>query len=208
MKTRKTLLAGATLLSGLLCLGQPEPGPLKIDLNDALARARKYGLQVQGAQLASAVAKEDVKQAKAARLPSVSAASQFLYTEGNNTPTGIFVAGNGVHVYTEQAQVHEEVLSLARRGELRLALANEAAARARVGIAARGLTFVVVQSYYALVAAQRKLVNAQTSLSEAERFLDITQKQEKGGEVVLSDTLPRYMNQVQAKVAGRAVSPR
>ena len=189
MKTRKTLLAGATLLSGLLCLGQPEPGPLKIDLNDALARARKYGLQVQGAQLASAVAKEDVKQAKAARLPSVSAASQFLYTEGNNTPTGIFVAGNGVHVYTEQAQVHEEVLSLARRGELRLALANEAAARARVGIAARGLTFVVVQSYYALVAAQRKLVNAQTSLSEAERFLDITQKQEKGGEVAHVDTI-------------------
>ena len=190
MKTSATLLAA--LLTGLVCLGQTppsEPGPLKIDLNDALARARRYGLQTQGAQLASAQAREDVKQAKAARLPSLSAFNQFIYTEGNGTPSGVFVGADGVHVYNEQAQVHQELLSLARSGELRVAQAAEAAARARVEIAARGLTATVVQDYYAVLVAQRRLLNAQTSLKEAQSFSDITQKQEKGGEVAHVDTI-------------------
>src|SRR5579862_652277 len=115
MKISNTLLAGVTLLSGFLCLGQTEPrseqGPLKIDLKDALARARKYGLSVQGAQLTSALAREDVKQAKAARLPSLNAFNQFIYTEGNGTPSGVYVGADGVHVYNEQAQIHQELLS-------------------------------------------------------------------------------------------------
>jgi len=200
MKIRNTLLAGAVLLTGVPCLGQ---APLSIDLNDALARARKYGLQVQGAQLASALAREDVKQAKAARLPSATILNQYFYTEGNGTATGVFVANNGVHVYTEQAQVHEEILSLARRGEIRQAQANEAAARARVAIASRGLTAVLVQSYYALVIALRKLALAQTSLGEAQSFVDLTQKQEAAGEVAHVDTVKA---QIQLQQRQRDVS--
>ena len=188
--SRSTLLL-IGLLGATLCFAQApaEPGPLKIDLNDAIARARKYGLPVQGAQLAAALAHQDVKQARAARLPTANLLNQYMYTEGNGTPTGVFVANNGVHVYTEQAQIHEEVLSLARRGELRQALANEAAARARVTVANRGLTYGVVQAYYALVVAQRKLDYARTSLTEAERFVDLTQKQENAGEVAHVDTV-------------------
>jgi outer membrane protein TolC len=192
MKISNTLLAVATLLSGLPCLGQTtpsEPGPLKIDLKDALARARKYGLQIQGARLTSASAREDVKQAKAARLPSLNALNQFIYTEGNGTPSGVYVGADGVHVYNEQAQIHQELLSLARRGELRAAQAAEAAARAKVEIASRGLTLTVVQDYYAVVVAQRKLAYAQTSLKEAERFADISGKLEKGGEAAHVDTI-------------------
>jgi outer membrane protein TolC len=188
MKTSYTLLAGVALLSGMLC-ADTEQGPLTIDLHDALARARKYGLQVQDARLASSLAREDVKQAKAARLPSVNAFNQFIYTEGNGTPSGVFVPADGVHVYNEQAQMHEELLSIVRHGELRAAQAAEAAARAKVEIAARGLTATVVQNYYALVVAQRKIANAQASLADAEKFLDITQKQEKGGEVAHVDTI-------------------
>lgn len=198
MTISRKLLAGAALLSGFLCLGQtpvpaPEPPleqrPLTIDLKDALARARKYGLQIKDAQLSSALAREDIKQAKAARLPSLNALNQFIYTEGNGTPSGVYVGADGVHVYNEQAQIHQELLSLARRGELRVAQANEAVARAKVEIASRGLTATVVQDYYAVVSAQRKLVYAQTSLKEAEHFADITQKQEKGGEVAHVDTI-------------------
>jgi outer membrane protein TolC len=188
MKTCYKFLAGVTLLTGMLC-AETEQGPLTIDLHDALARARKYGLQVQDARLASALAREDVKQAKAARLPSVNAFNQFIYTEGNGTPSGVFVPADGVHIYNEQAQMHEELLSIVRHGELRAAEAAEAAARAKVEIAARGLTATVVQDYYALVVAQRKVTNAQASLTDAEKFLDITQKQEKGGEVAHVDTI-------------------
>jgi outer membrane protein TolC len=175
----------SVLLGGCLCFAQT----LTIDLNDALARARKNGLPVQGAQLAADIAHQDVKQAKAARLPSTTILNQYLYTEGNGTPSGIFVANNGVHVYTEMAQVHEEVLSLARRGELRLAIANEAVARARVTVAGRGLTYGVVQAYYAVVVAQRKLQYARTSVAEAQHFVDLTQKQEAAGEVAHVDTV-------------------
>jgi len=44
-------------------------------------------------------------------------------------------------------------------------------------------------SYYAMAVALRKLHNAGLSVSDAEKFLDITDKQEKGGEVAHSDTV-------------------
>ncbi len=172
--------------------------PLTIDLKDALARARKYGLQLDAANAAVGQATEDRKQAKAATLPSVNALNQFIYTEGNGTPSGIFVANDGVHVYNEQALVHEDVLSLVRRGEIRRTEAAEAAARARLDIAARGLNATVIQDYFAIAASQRKLTNAQTSVRETESFLDITQKQERGGEAAHADVIKAQL-QVQQR---------
>jgi outer membrane protein TolC len=168
-----------------------------ITLQDALARAKQYGTQIQGANLTAALAKEDTKQAKAAALPSVNAFNQFIYTEGNGTPSGVFVANDGVHIYNEQAQVHQELLALVRHGEIQRAAAAEAVARAKIEVAQRGLNTTVIQDYYAIVAAQRKLTNAQLSLREAQDFLDLTQKQEKGGEVAHSDVIKAQITQQQ-----------
>src|SRR5580658_1991969 len=109
--------------------------PPVINLQDALTGARQYGTQIQSANLNSLLAKEDRAQAKAATLPSLNAFNQFIYTEGNGTPSGVYVANDGVHVYNEQAQVHEELLSLVRHGEIRRAMAAEAVAKAKVDIA-------------------------------------------------------------------------
>lgn len=163
--------------------------PAAITLQNALARARQYGTQIQSANLSALLAKEDKVQAKAATLPSLNAFNQFIYTEGNGTPSGVYVANDGVHVYNEQAQVHEELLSLVRRAEIHRAMAAEAVAKARVEVARRGLDATVVQYYYAILDAQRRLVNAQTAVRDAARFLDITQKQEKGGEVAHADVI-------------------
>lgn len=176
------------ILLALAVQGNAQPPPT-IDLQDALARARKYGTQIQSANIAVLLAREDTAQARAAALPSVNALNQVVYTEGNGTPTGVFVAENGVHVYNEQAVVHQELLALVRHGEIRRAAAAEATAKARADVAIRGLVTTVVQDYYAIVAAQRRAVNAQTSLTEAERFADITQKQEQGGEAAHSDVI-------------------
>jgi len=162
---------------------------LTVDLADALARAQQYGAQIQTADIVASLAREDRAQAKAATLPSVNGFNQFIYTQGNGTTSGVFVANDGVHVYNEQLQAHEELLALARRGEVRLAAAAEAVARARVDVAARGLKLTVVQDYYAIAAAQRRIANAQSSLAEARRFLDITSKQEQGGEVAHADVI-------------------
>jgi outer membrane protein TolC len=162
---------------------------LTIDLKEALARAQKYGVQLETANIAAELAREDRKQAVAASLPSISALNQFIYTEGNGTPSGVFVANDGVHIYNEQLQAHEEVLSFVRRGEIRLARAAEAVAKAKADVAARGLNATVIQDYYSIASTQRKLGNAQTSLAETRQFLDITQKQERGGEVAHADVI-------------------
>ena len=165
------------------------PAPASITLADALARAKQYGGQIQSANLAVLLAKQDSAQTRAARLPTLNAFNQFIYTEGNGTPSGVFVANDGVHIYNEQAQVHEELLTVFRKGEIRRAAAAEAIAQAKVEVAARGLNATVVQNYYAIAAAEHKFVNAQTSLHEAEQFLDITTKQEKGGEAAHADVI-------------------
>src|SRR5271165_7056158 len=120
---------------GVLLAGAMLAQPPTISLQDALDRAKQYGGQIQSANLAVLQAREDRAQARAGTLPQVSALNQFIYTEANGTPSGVFVANDGVHVYNEQAVVHQDLLSLARRGELRRTMAAEAIARAKVEIA-------------------------------------------------------------------------
>jgi outer membrane protein TolC len=112
----------------------------------------------------------------------------FLYTEGNGTGASRFVANNGVHEYISQGNVHEDI-SLANFADYRRASAAQAVARARAEIAARGLVVTVVQAYYGFVVAQRKYSTAQRAATEAQRFVDISQKLEHGGEVAHSDVI-------------------
>lgn len=185
------MCAGLTVFTGVMSAQQTPPAapPAVITLADALARARQYAGQIQSAHFAVLQSREDTAQIRAGRLPSVNAFNQFIYTQGNGTPSGVFVANDGVHVYNEMAAVHQELFSLVRRGELDRALAGEAIARAKVDIAARGLNLTVIQDYYGIVAAQRKYANAQTSVQEAQRFVEITQQLEKGGEAAHSDVI-------------------
>ncbi len=175
--------------SALVCCVRGQGADLSISLPDAFSRAAQYSGQIQSANIAARLAHEDLRQARAATLPSLSAFNQFIYTEGNGTPSGVFVANDGVHVYNEQAVVHEELLSFVRRNEIRAAAASEAVSKARADLAARGLHVTVIQDYYTIISAKRKLANAQLGQKEAREFLDITQKQEKGGEVAHSDVI-------------------
>jgi outer membrane protein TolC len=166
------------------------PGaPIALDLAGALQRARNYNQQFLQSYIAAGLAREDRVQARAALFPTITVLNQYIYTQGNGTPSGVFVANDGIHVYNEQATVHAELFSMAKRADYQRTVAAEAAARARQDIAARGITATVVQSYYALITAQRHEANARRSLEEARTFLDITQKQERGGEVARADVI-------------------
>lgn len=160
-----------------------------INLEDAIALARKNSPQLRSAVIAADLAHEDRAQAKAALLPSLGAFNQFIYTQPNGLPSGVFVANDGVHVYSSQAVVHGDIFAPVKTAEYRRSAAAEAVAQARAEIAARGLVATVVQSYYGLVAAERKSRNAQQGIEEARRFLDITEKQESGGEVARADVV-------------------
>jgi hypothetical protein len=82
-------------------------------------------------------------------------------------------------------------------------MAAEAAAHARADLAARGLIGTVMQDFYGMAAAARKLHNADLSVADAQSFLDITGKQEKGGEVAHSDTVKATSSSTTASATGR-----
>lgn len=196
--------AGNTGRAGLGQAASPaqntQPGATVIDLAQAINRAKQYGGAVQGANLALAQATEDTLQAKAANKPQISALSQYIYTEGNGTPSGIFVSNDGVHVYNDQGLAHEDLMPLIQHGALLRASAAEAVARAKVDIAARGLNATVIQNYYGIADAMRKLDNAALSLTEARQFVEITQKQESGGEVSHADVVKAQLQLQQRQI--------
>src|SRR5258707_12982137 len=96
-----------------------------------------------------------------------------------------------------QAQAPQD-LSLTKWAEYRRGMAAEAVAKAKADLAARGIVATVVQDYYAVVIAQRKLANSQKSLDDARKFLDLTQKQEQGGEAAHADVVKAQL-QVQQR---------
>ncbi|HEY6348378.1 MAG TPA: TolC family protein [Candidatus Angelobacter sp.] len=164
--------------------------PATLTFQDALTLARKNNVEFNAALTDQGVAHQDKVQARAALLPSVTYNNQATYTQGNgahaNTP--IFIANNSVHEYISQGNVHES-LGLSNLAGYRRARALEAVARAKAEIAARGLVATVVQTYYGLIAAQRKYASTQQAAAEAQRFLDISNKLEKGGEVARADVI-------------------
>lgn len=187
--------------------------PLTITLQDALQRARMNDPQYRSAVTDLGLAKEDRIQARAGLLPDVNYNTSFIYTQGTGPvpascqtstlgcPTSRFVANNGVHEYLSQADVHEG-LSLTNVADYRRSSAALALARAKAEIASRGLVVTVTQAYYGLVVAQRKYATAQRADAEAQRFLDISIKLEKGGEVAHADAIKA---RIQAQEQQRAL---
>ncbi len=176
--------------------------PLQLSLQDALARARKNNVQFQAALTDLAIAKQDRYQAAEALLPSVTYNNEALYTKSNGPGNGVrYIANNAVHEYVSQGNLHES-LGLADVANSRRAAALAAAAKARTEIAARGLVVTVVQDYYAVAAAQQKLLSAQKAADEGDRFLKLAQDLEHGGEVAHSDVIKA---ELQAQERRRAL---
>lgn len=165
--------------------------PVTLTLADAIARSSRNDAQFQAVRSDADLAREDRIQAGAAMLPALSATTQFLGNSANGVnPNGRFVSMDGVRMYRAWGVLHEDLsantLTLA---PLRRAQATELAAAARVETAQRGLAVTVTRVYYALAAAQRKYATAQLATQQAARFLEITQRQQRLGQVARSDAV-------------------
>jgi outer membrane protein TolC len=175
--------------------------PMVITLQDALQRARNLDSTYRLALTEAGIAREDHVQARAALLPSVAENTQYLYTEGTGTAIPRYIANNAVHEYVSQGNAHE-VVSGAQFADFSRTAAAAAVARAKAEVAARGLVATVVKTYYAEIVGRRKYANAQLAAEEARRFLDLSEKLERGGEVAHSDVIKA---QLQANEANRAL---
>lgn len=202
------ILLGLTATSALAQVSQEPTGTvgtapasnssLQITLEDALRRAKVNSVQFRAAVTESGLAQEDRVQARAALLPSVNQTTSYLYTEGNGTPSGRFIANNAVHEYVSQGNAHL-VIGPGPVAEYRRADAARALARIKGEIAARGLVVTVVENYYGFAVAQRKLANTQAAAEEAQHFLQISRQLEQGGEVAHADVIKAQLqaNQLQ-----------
>jgi outer membrane protein TolC len=178
--------------------------PTTVTLQDALERARKLDPTLAGAVSDAKIAREDRIQARNAMLPTITATSQYLNTQGDGgkISDGRFVTNDGVHIYRDWAVYHQDLSPglLMGTGFTR-AKAAEAIANAKAEIARRGLNVTVTKSYYGLVAAQRKYATAQAGLDQAKHFLDTTSDSEHQGQASHSDAVKaeiQYRIQKQA----------
>src|SRR5437899_2749423 len=164
------------------------PGaPLRLTLQDALALARKNEPAYNSVVTAAGVAGETRAQSRDALLPSANFNTSIIYTQSNNG-TVRFIANNAPHEYISQGNVHQ-ILDLASWENYRSAAAQAAVAKAKAEVAARGLVVTVVQNYFAAAAAEKKLESASRTADAGEKFLQLTQALEKGGEVAHSDVI-------------------
>jgi outer membrane protein TolC len=169
---------------------------LRLTFQEALELARKNATQFQAAVVNAGVLHEDAKQARNALLPTVAYDNSALYTQGlpgglalvPAAPPVIFIANNAPHEYVSQANIHEAI-DMSALGNWRRASAAAAVARAQVEIAKRGLVVTVAQNYYKVGAAQHKLETARTAAGEGDKFFQLTQKLESGGEVAHADVI-------------------
>ena len=147
------------------------------------------------------------KDARATLLPSAIYHNQVLYDQPNgspasrigqtaNAPSPIFIADNAVREYVSQGVITER-LGLAQVGAIRLADANAARAQAELEITRRGLVTTVVTLYYTVADAERRVTIATRALTEADRFVEITQKREAAREVAHADVLKAKLQQQQ-----------
>lgn len=170
-------------------------------LQDALDRAKRFDIQVQSSIADATVAREDRAQAKSALYPSVIETTQYLGTQGNGIlPSGRYVTNDGVHVYREQGIAHQDInANTFTKSNIHRAEAAQALALAKLEVAQRGLAVTVTRNYYALVTSQRKYATAQQALQDAQRFLDLTQRQENLGQVARADVVKAQIQYEQQR---------
>jgi outer membrane protein TolC len=199
------LVFAQTIQSPPLQLVQP-PGaaaaPVVITLQDAIDRAKNLDLQFQTAVADAQVATEDRIQAKASTLPSISGTTQYLGTQGNGVaPSGRFVSNDGVHVYRAWGVLHQDLsANTVLLTAYKRAIAGEALAKIRIEIAQRGLNLTVTRNYYALVTAQRRYATAQQAVQQAQRFLELSQEQERLGQAAHADAVKAELQFQQQKL--------
>jgi outer membrane protein len=162
--------------------------PVRISLQDALTLARKNEPTYNSAVGAAVIAKEDRTQARNALLPSVNFDTSVLYTEPNRTGEVKYIANNAPREYVSQGNVHQQ-LDPASMASYRRSAALASLAKAQAEIASRGLVVTVTQDYFAVAASEQKLITAQGTSDEGDKFLQLTKDLETAGEVAHSDVI-------------------
>lgn len=163
-----------------------------VSLNEAIDLALKQASAYTTAQLNQQIAAEDVRQARAAFLPKVTAPLSFIYTSPSLAETSprppSFIAANAVSEYQALVTAAGEIDTSGRlRAELRRTQALVESARAGGEVARRDLIQSVVEAYYNFALATTKRRGAEANLQSVIGFENKTRLQLEAGEVAPVD---------------------
>jgi len=190
---------GLALAGSLLAQGVPPPASNQtsqnsITLDEALRLANSQASTYQTAILNERIAAEDVKQARTAFKPKVSAPLSYIYTSpALGLPPGeprapSFIANNAISEYEALVNVSGD-FDIA--GKLHATLQKNrallAAAHAGTDVAKRALAQAVIEAYYGLALAIAQNRAAEGNLTAAQEFERITSLLLSGGEVAPVD---------------------
>lgn len=169
-----------------------------ITLAQAVSLALRNDPAYNAALASSGAARLDAAISRNALLPNANANGVYTYTEpsgfvNKDAPFGlrqlpIFVANDSIHEYWAQILVNQTV-SLSNIANWRRSRALAAQSSADLESARRDLLARVVASYFGVVDATAKAAVAQRALNEAQSFVDLTEKLEKGREVAHADVV-------------------
>lgn len=176
---------------------QPAASQNRLTRDEAVRLALTQASAFQTSRYAELIASEDVRQARAAFLPRITAPSTVIH----NSPTlGPIVAGTpraDRHSFISTDAITEYQALLGASGDidlggrlraaLRRSVALLEAARAGTEIARRTLIQAVDDAYYGLALSSAKRSSSQLSLAAAEEFARITQLMFNAGEVAEVD---------------------
>jgi len=185
----------------------PMPGSngATLTLDQAIARAQANEPLLAAARAEQQALALERTNARAAFLPTAIYHNQAIYTQSNGVPASrvgqvasapapIFIANNAVREYANQG-LFNEIVGFSTVGRLRLATATAAKADAVFEVSRRGLIYTVVSLYFSLGSTAEKSAIGERALTEANRFLDITQKRESAREVAHADVLKAQLAQ-------------
>ncbi len=183
------------------------PPTSAISLEQAIALARVNEPQFAAAEAEGRALALERTNAKTALLPTVTYHNQVIYTQPNGVAasrigqvTGdespIFIANNAIREYASQGLIDEKI-GLGQIAAIHVANANALRAQAEAEIARRGLVSAVTGLFYGSQGASQKADIAAEALTEANHFLEITQKREAAREVAHADVLKAQLEQQQ-----------
>ncbi len=193
---------------------QPDPNaaPILITLEEAIRRAQTIDPGLAAASANRGAASLDRSIVRSTFLPQAVYHNQYVYTQPNGEavpPVGSgsnsgastqntqkFIANNGVREYASQAVV-TEAIGMQQIADYRRAGAISAQATAQFEVARRGLVAAVVDAYYTLLAADRKLGVATRALNEAHDFQTLSEQREAGREVAHADVVKASLQSQQ-----------
>lgn len=176
--------------------GSRTPGHRSVSVEQSVELALRNASLYQQAQVDERIAREDVRQARAAFLPQFSVPLTYI----GNTTSRVRAPGDPViYSFVSSSAINETSAfinatgALDLSGRLRAALSRSraqlAAAQAGTLSARRALVIATVDAYYGLALARQKRRLADETLALAEAFVKVTENLKARGEVEEMDVL-------------------